>query len=411
MMNLTSKQDSAPLATSTKAPLAPRTHPRYLHVAALPFPAPQGTQAAVHAMTAAHHRGPDGAHLLTYGARFGTRPIPYPCHRVENFPAIPSFRSGPSWRKVVLDLRIAKKLRTLHRTVRPDWVIAHHVEAAAAAILAGTRPTLFIAHTALGPELPSYLPKWMPKWPFSWAGHALDGTLTQRVEAVAAVSPYLAFEFESQFGLPVGYIPLPWDVPRSPPPELRPEAREAWGFHSEEIVLLYAGNLDAYQGWEDLLFALARLDTHRFQLLVATESAPEPLWSLARTLGFADRVRVAPIQTEEHRRRAHAACDLAIIPRRTPGGIPVKMLDALSRSTPTVAVRRATAGLPLQDIAWLADDDSPRALAQVIQLALDHEDPRRDRAELGRAYMLREHCDDAYFRAIYEATSDESLHR
>ena len=133
-MNHVSKHASAPSATSTEAVVLRETHPRYLHVATLPFPAPQGTQAAIHAMTAAHHRGADGAHLLTYGARFSSELLPYPCHRVGDFPSLPSFRSGPSWRKLALDARIAAKLRELHSTIRPRWVIAHHVEAAAAAL-------------------------------------------------------------------------------------------------------------------------------------------------------------------------------------------------------------------------------------------------------------------------------------
>ena len=188
----------------------------------------------------------------------------------------------------------------------------------------------------------------------------------------------------------------------------RADARARWGYREGDRVLLYAGNLDPYQGWEDLLFAIAQLDHRTFHLLAATESAPGPLWSLARTLGFADRLRVVPLRDEEHRRQAHAACDLAVIPRRTPGGLPIKMLDALARGCPTVAVRRATAGLPLRDAAWLADDDSPRALARAIQLALSSSDERMTRAKNGRDFIIREHSDRAFSSAIRSATSDDA---
>jgi glycosyltransferase involved in cell wall biosynthesis len=225
------------------------------------------------------------------------------------------------------------------------------------------------------------------------------------VDAVAAVSPHLAKDFKARFGVPATYLPLPWATPEPCTDEARATARRRWGYRPEDRVLLYAGNLDAYQGWEDLAFATAQLDHRSFHLLMATESPPGRLWSLARTLGFADRLRLVPLRNELHRRRAHAACDLAIIPRRTPGGLPIKLLDALARGCPTVAMRRATAGLDLRRITWLADDDSPRALARAIQLALASSDERRARAARGRAFIIREHSDDAFLAAVRRATS------
>ena len=391
----------APWDTSTEMP---SFLPDYLHVAGMPFPAPQGTQAAVHAMVLAHHRGTRGAHLLTYGARFAHREIPYPCHRIKDSPALSSFRSGPSLRKVVLDIRLAKRLRELHGALRPRWVIAHHVEACAAAIAARANPVLFFAHTALGPELPSYAPDWMPPPLLAKAGNIADRALCSRVEAVAAISPHLAADFTGRFGVKAHYVPLPWELPTLTDEETRKVARSTWSYRPSDPVLLYAGNLDAYQGWEDIMLAMAHLSNPQLQLLVATESNPGPLWTLGRQLGLADRVQVCSVRRESDRVRAHAACDLALIPRRTAGGLPIKLLDAMSRARPIVAVRRATAGLPIGDAVWLADDDSPRSLARTIQIAIEEKEERTRRAHLGRSYMESEHSDAAFADAILRAT-------
>ena len=378
--------------------------PDYLHVAGMPFPAPQGTQAAVHAMTLAHFRSRYGAHLLTYGARFSHREIPYPCHRIKDSPTLPSFRSGPSLRKVMLDVRLSRRLKELHLSLRPRWVVAHHVEACAAALAARTSPVLFFAHTALGPELPSYAPSWVPGSLLARAGNLVDHNLCKRVEAVAAISPHLANDFAGRYNVQAHYVPLPWELPPTPPDSVRTEARKHWNFRDSDPVLLYAGNLDAYQGWEDIIVAMAHIPSPGVRLLVATESNPAPLWSLCRQLGLADRIQICSVKAENDRVRAHAACDLALIPRRTAGGLPIKLLESLARARPTVAVRRATAGLAINNIAWLADDDSPRALARAIQDALEGRHERESRAQEGRSFIQTEHSEDSYIQAMHRAT-------
>ena len=110
------------------------------------------------------------------------------------------------------------------------------------------------------------------------------------------------------------------------------------------------------------------------------------------------------MKAENDRVRAHAACDLALIPRRTAGGLPIKLLESLARARPTVAVRRATAGLAINNIAWLADDDSPRALARAIQDALEGRHERESRAQEGRSFIQTEHSEDSYIQAMHRAT-------
>ncbi|MCA9581115.1 MAG: hypothetical protein KC416_04930, partial [Myxococcales bacterium] len=102
---------------------------RILHVAAMPFPTAQGTQAAVAAMARAHGHLGHETHLLTYGEGIdGGGAEPFEHHRVLPVPGGKSFRSGPSLGKVFRDAQLAAILRRLPTRLRADLVIAHHVE-------------------------------------------------------------------------------------------------------------------------------------------------------------------------------------------------------------------------------------------------------------------------------------------
>ncbi|MFW6052162.1 MAG: glycosyltransferase, partial [Myxococcota bacterium] len=307
---------------------------RSLHVAAMPFPSPQGTQAAVRAMVEAVAEHGGETTLVTYP--YGTRPAgPFPFRwlRLRDVPRVRSMRSGPSLGKIALDAQLVHRLRAWTRRMRPDLVVAHHVEAAAAAVMAGTRPVIYAAHTALGPELPAYLPRVLAPAGAA-AGRILERWVARSASAVAAIAPALDHHLRA---LGVGHVhawPLPWRVPS---PLARPErerARRALGLDPAGEVGLYTGNLDAYQGWRALVGALTRPGAARARLLVATASDPAPLWAEARQAGVAERITVAGLADEAARRAAHAAADLALVPRRIPGGIPVKLLDALARGVP-----------------------------------------------------------------------------
>src|SRR5258706_13064725 len=94
--------------------------------------------------------------LLTYASGSG-RESRFP-HRTTRGHVRPrSLRSGPSLEKIAADVELALALREQARDA--DVVIAHHVEAAAVAHAMRLPRWIFVAHTTLGPELPTYLPR------------------------------------------------------------------------------------------------------------------------------------------------------------------------------------------------------------------------------------------------------------
>jgi glycosyltransferase involved in cell wall biosynthesis len=363
----------------------------------MPFPTWQGTQAAVRSMLDALVTEGHKAHLLSYGEAAFSEEFRFPVHRTSTLPGLPSFRSGPSLRKVAYDSQILGRLLMLRRSVRPRLYVAHHVEAAIACLAARVHPTLFIAHTALGPELPTYAhPRFATA--LESLGRSADHWLCKRADAAAAITPMLADRLGRWTGRPVEYLPLPWLLPAPITAGEREAARAFFGFDENTPVLLYAGNLDAYQGWERVIDACARL-SRKFpatRLLIATECEPAPIWAEAGMAGILDHVRITNLAGERERRMAHAAADMAVVPRRTTGGLPIKLLDALARGVPVLTCYRGAAGLPLDGAALVVRDDDSEAMAAAAGSILRSKVALRSIASHGRSYVRKHHSGPAF---------------
>jgi glycosyltransferase involved in cell wall biosynthesis len=367
---------------------------RSLHVAALPFPTQQGTQAAVHAMLSALSAAGQAPELLCYAHGVPAPRPPYRLHRLARSLGVSSLRSGPSLPKLALDLLLVRELRALAKTRRPEWVVAHHVEAALACAAAGLSRFAFVAHTSLAAELKFFFPARLAPV-CDRLGSALDRYLCRRATHAFAVSPLLAAQLQRSSGVPVHPLSIPWRLPEASRGGDRAAARRALGLVTEDEVILYAGNLDAYQGLSALLASVELLarERPRVVLLLATQAAPA---ELAKLVARGVRVRHTGLADEDDRRRAHAAADVVAVPRASAGGLPVKLLDALARGTHVVASQRAAAGLVLGTTCTLVEDDNPHAFARA--LARDLTQPDRTRARRARAYVARAH-DDASFIA------------
>jgi glycosyltransferase involved in cell wall biosynthesis len=383
-----------------------------LHVAAMSFPSYQGTQGVVRAMLEALHLSGKSPHLLSYApAGYAYRP-PFTLHRIGDFPPYRSLRAGLAPAKIALDARMALHLKALVRRISAGVIVAHNVEAAAAAVTARAAPVIFFAHTDMGNELPCYR-LGLPARACRVAGGALDGWLARRSAAVATISPLLQRRFShllrdrarKKVGCAapeVRYLPPPWPVPEAVKGAERAEHRRVLGYQPDDAVLLYAGNLDRYQGWETVLDTARILSADRARLRVhfATESDPGPLWSRAGEAGVADRLQVTGLNGEAARRRAHAVADVAVVPRRAAGGLPVKLLEALARGVPTVAAPLAAAGLSLDGAALIAAGLEAEAMADRIRSVLNDRRLRERLSRAGPAYVSSQHSTERFVNEL-----------
>jgi glycosyltransferase involved in cell wall biosynthesis len=337
-------------------------------------------------------------HLLAYAQSAYELDAPYEVHRIPDFPKVRSLRSGPSWGKIGLDARCVIEIRRLAKRLRPNVIVAHHIEAAIAALAARAAPVYYVAHTALARELPVYFPS-LPTHLINSIARRVEGTVCARASGVAAVAPSLA----RLLGRGTHYLPVPWTLPAAPRPT-RGEARSALGLANGAHVCLYAGNLDRYQGWEHLIEALALLRRRdpMAHLLLATESDPTLARQHAQRAGVADAIHVCRIDGERARQLAHAAADLTWVPRRTEGGLPIKMLDAFARELPVVAMERATAALPLHNACVTVPDDDAHALAAAAQRLFVQDHATAAVRQEARRYLTTHHSFDAYAVAMRE---------
>jgi glycosyltransferase involved in cell wall biosynthesis len=343
------------------------------------------------------------SHLLAYAHAAYELDTPYEIHRIPNFPEVRSVRSGPSWGKVALDARCIIETRRLVRRLEPSAIIAHHIEAAIAALAARVAPVYYVAHTSLERELPVYMSR-VPARPVRSVARRLEEQVCERATGVAAVAPALA----TLLGDGVRYLPVPWSSSAASDRAPRHEARLALGIAPDAQLCLYAGNLDPYQGWEDLVEAISvlRRSHRKARLLVATASDPTPARQYAERLGVADAVAFSALGSERARMLAHAASDLAWVPRRTLGGLPVKMLDAFARDLPVVAMRRATAGLSLGSVCRIVSDDDPDALAAAANVLFEDERAANALRDRARRYLSVHHSVEWFSTALRHLLED-----
>ena len=366
-----------------------------LHVACLPFPTHQGTQAAIAAMLEASAASGRRTELLVYARTGYALDTSYAVHRIPNFPKVRSLRSGPSWGKVVLDARCVLEIRRLAKRHRPDAIVAHHIEAALAALAARVAPVHYVAHTSLEHELPLYFP-FLPARLVARTGARAERLVCHASAGVAAVAPSLAEMLDGG----AAYLPGPW-LPEDSAAPSQEESRRALGIGREARLCLYAGNLDRYQGWERLIEALAALRRNQpgARLLIATESDAAPARAEATRHGVADAIDVRRLDGESARRLVHAASDLAWVPRLSLGGLPIKMLDAFARGLPVVAMARATADLPVGDACIRVANDDAIALAEGAQRVFGSGGAEALREE-ARRYLVERHSIAAFDSAL-----------
>lgn len=370
-----------------------------LHVAALPYPTSQGTQAAIGCMVDALVREGRTSALLTYASGAGEETRFE--HRVSDGIVRPrSLRSGPSLEKIAADVELAIALRRHARDA--EVVVAHHVEAAAIAHALRLPRWIFVAHTSLGPELPTYLPRALGPLA-SRAGRGLDRWLASAAPAVAAISKNVARDLAELTSREATVLPVPIARPSSPAPR-RAGARETLGLAADDEVVLYAGNLDAYQGLEVLVdaFAELRATRPRARMLVASESRRDDLRARFALRGVTPSF--ISLASEHDRARAHAAADVAVVTRGAPGGFPIKLLDAIAREVSIVAMRRALSGEEVPGVRVTADDSM--SLARGLRASLGApETERRAHLAAASAHLARAHGAASFVRALDTAVA------
>ncbi|MGH8296127.1 MAG: glycosyltransferase [Steroidobacteraceae bacterium] len=337
---------------------------RILLVAPQPFYQERGTPIAVRMLAEALCGQGHTVDLLTYheGADLDIDGL-----RILRTPALPGLRHVPigiSWKKLVCDLLLCGRLRSLALSRRYD--VIHAVEEAVfPAVLLRSRARARVVYdmdSMLGESLVS---KWRLLRPAERLLRALERAVIRRADAVFAVCNDLARHATVDApGVPVFLIE---DValPAQPLGGGAEPLRELLDI--EGALALYVGNLQCYQGVEQLVRAMAQLPQAPDLTLVLIGGAQEGIArvrSLVRKLHQEERVYLLGPRPLAHLGGFLAQADIVVSPRLRGSNTPMKIYSYMNSGTAILATRIASHTQVLDDDCALLVEPVPQALAK-----------------------------------------------
>jgi glycosyltransferase involved in cell wall biosynthesis len=311
-------------------------------------------------------------HVVTYHLGEAT-PVPeYHLNRIAPVPGYRKMSPGPSVPKLLLlDPLLTRRLRQLLRQGSFDVIHAHHFEGLLVALAARqdpAMPIIFDAHTLLESELPYYGPKPL-RGALRRIARLLDRKLPARADHIIAVSEPIREKLLATGSCPAERISViengvSWEHFQRPSK-----------VNSRLPVLIYTGNLAAYQGIDLMLraFAMVTRDRPEVRLQIVTDSPFAPYERLARDLGVRAGVELRASTFAEIPDR-FAEAYAALNPRVHCDGVPQKLMNYMAAGKAIVSFAGSARGLIDRHNALVVPDGDVTAFARAIQGLLDNPD-------------------------------------
>ena len=252
--------------------------------------------------------------------------------------------------------------------------------------LLGQRPSVVWVH---GP-----LQEVLRERPVSWLKHQLLRWTCRMADVQVFSSRSTLHSLQAV----LGRQRQPWqEVLLNPAPALSPllPAIVQHSAHTDTVPLGFVGRLSAEKRPERLLHMLALLPAHHHLTLVGDGPLRPALEQLALQLGLQARVHFAGAQTVTP--ATYQAWQATLLCSAYEG-YPLAALESLAAGTPCIATPLPALREMLAPLApqWLADDDSPQALAAAVLAALQR--PLVERLRLAQS-VARLHPQAALERA------------
>jgi glycosyltransferase involved in cell wall biosynthesis len=359
---------------------------RILLVAPQPFYQERGTPIAVRMLVEVLCSQGHAVDLLTYheGADLDIDGL-----KILRTPALPGLRRIPigiSWKKLVCDLLLSGQLLRLVLSRRYD--VIHAVEEAVfPAILLRSSAHARVVYdmdSMLGESLVS---KWRLLRPVERALRALERAVIRRADAVFAVCSDLAQHVTDDApGVPVFLIEdvaLPSQQYCGSAEPLR-ELLDIQG-----SLALYVGNLQRYQGVEQVVSAMAQVPKSLDLTLVligGAESDIARVRALVRKLHLQERVYLLGPRPLAQLAGFLSQADILVSPRSQGSNTPMKVYSYMNSGTPILATRILSHTQVLDDQCAQLVEPNPQALARGLAALATDEGLR---ARLGAAARRR----------------------
>ena len=346
-------------------------------VAACAFPAPRGSQVLIQEMAESLAEEGVDTHLIApLDPR--ARERPYHTHAVE--PAVPRSRAGglTGLLRPLVDATLTARLASTVAREGLQVLHAHNYEGLVTSLavraLRGV-PVVYHSHNVFADELPTYAPRTL-RGAAGRFGAWCDRTFPRLADRVVTLSDdvsahlgALGVESHRISVIPPGLDPTPFDAHRA---KLR--KRRA----------IFTGNLDGYQNLELLLSAWRLVEARdpSSELVLVTHVQRGGAARRLRRAHLGERVRVRVVTSLDEVAQELGSSMVAVSPRASWSGFPIKTLNYMASGTPTLALAASAKGVRPGETGWVVDGDTPKALASALVSALG---APRDCARRGRA--------------------------
>ncbi|MBI5197047.1 MAG: glycosyltransferase family 4 protein [Nitrospirae bacterium] len=355
---------------------------RIAMVAACPFPANHGSPASVREMSWALTELGHEVHIVTYP--FGQE-IPVKCARIHRVPPLhvsSKITVGPSYQRIFLDFLMIIKLCQVIRREKIDLIHAHNYEGGMIGIVAKKitgKPLLYNGVNSMRDELPAYN-FIRPRALAVKIADFLDHSVPKGADYVTVVSQEL-YTFLIERGVDPGKMTV---VPAGVFPGMFDDrgdqsVRKRYGIGTRPLIV-YTGTLDEFQRMDYLLkaFRVAVTDCREAILMIVvsvTKPADvEKCRRMARDLGIEDHVIITDPRPLEELPAFLSAADIAVLPRPSCPGHPVKLLNYMVAGKAIVAFRGAAKGIRHMYNGLLVEDHKWEELGKGIVTLI--KDPR-----------------------------------
>jgi glycosyltransferase involved in cell wall biosynthesis len=376
----------SPVILRVDRTVAPRHCLRVLLVAPQPFYQERGTPIAVRLLAETLCGAGHEVDLLTYHEGADIRIPRLRILRASRPPGVSRIPIGISWKKIACDAFLTVRLARL--LASNDYDVVHAVEesvfAAAFFNIFARKQLVYDMDSMLSEQI---VDKWRILRPLAPIFRGLERMAMRRADWAFPVCEDLAEKVRSCF--PADHVVVLPDVPLPEPISPTPvdNLREHVG-HGD-LIALYVGNLERYQGVDLMLDAMALLPSSPPVALVVIGGEPHQVREYvarASALGIADRVRFLGPRPLAGLRQYLEQADVLLSPRALGSNTPLKLYSYMSSAKPILATRLRSHTQVLDDECALLCEPNALSFAHCLTTLLKD---RAMGARLGRAAAAR----------------------
>jgi 1,2-diacylglycerol 3-alpha-glucosyltransferase len=367
-------------------------------VAACPFPANYGTPGAIREMSETLAALGHQIHIVTYpfgeDLPVGTAKI----WRVRNWSQSHKIFVGPSFGKLILDFFLIIKLCRVIWRERIEIIHAHNYEGALIGFIAKAltgRPLVYNAVNLMSDELPSYN-FLKPVFLAVLLARLLDWLVTEIPDYIIAITEELRNSFIAR-GVDPKRVAL---IPCGVNPQMFSGAngdflRARYRVDGRPVVM-YTGVASRFQRLDYLLRAFALVLSEKPEALLAIVSPlrDDPDFastrSLADSLGISSKISWIGGHSLSELPDYLAMASVAVLPRPTIPGHPIKLLNYMAAGRPIVCFAGGSKGVRHMRDAYVVPDHDCEELGRGILAVLRDQDLASRLGAAARETVARE---------------------